>query len=123
MDIRKFDEITKVLGGDASRRNLLKGAVGGGLAAILGGVSLLAAPAGVEARLRCSQPKAGVAMGGPDQNGTACTGGDPAACASGYCTSTICRECPIPCDTSAGSVCCPSGTRCKNNACRRCRRV
>lgn len=53
----------------------------------------------------------GVAMGGADANGTACTGGDAESCASGYCTGTsnACQECPTPCLVAGVEVCCGRG--------------
>lgn len=53
-------------------------------------------------------------------NGTACTGGSPNACASGYCTATLCQPCPGLCATATGPQCCQDGSFCIDNACRVC---
>lgn len=66
-------------------------------------------------------PVTGVAVNPTGQaNGTACTGGNPAACTSGFCTSTLCQPCPETClvTTSNTQVCCPNGSFCSDGACR-----
>lgn len=53
-------------------------------------------------------------------NQTACTGGSPNACSSGYCVDTLCQPCPTPCATATGEQCCQDGSFCIDGACRVC---
>lgn len=68
MDTRKFDDITRALSDRASRRTVLKGVAGGGVAALLAAVGLRGAQAqdvtaeGKRRKLRCSLPIAGTPM-------------------------------------------------------------
>jgi hypothetical protein len=53
----------------------------------------------------------GVAMGGSQANGSACTAGSAENCASGYCTggNNACQACPTPCLVAGNEVCCGRG--------------
>lgn len=143
MDDHAFDDLAKSVQGGGSRRTILKSAAGGGLAALLvalglNGVNGKTVEAGQKHRKPRKRrhhhnhtppppppppicpPVTGVAVNPAGQaNGTACTGGDPAACTSGYCTSTLCQPCPSTCNlASGGTVCCPNGAFCTDGACR-----
>ncbi len=137
LDTRKFDSLTRVLSESSSRRSALKGVAGGGAAALFAMLGLRGAEAGDVAaerrrrrrRRRPNTPpvatcvtQVGVALNPTGQaNGTACTGGSPAACLSGFCTATICQPCPTTCLLTSGTeVCCPGATTCINGACQTC---
>jgi hypothetical protein len=84
MDANRFDEATKTLATSTSRRALLRGAAGGGLAALLAAVGLgVAGPEGAEAHRRpgchtaaCRRHRRKHRKKNNTQNGTVITTGD-----------------------------------------------
>lgn len=137
MDTGKFDSLAKALSESSSRRSALKGVAGGGVAALFALLGLRGAEAGDVAaerrrRRRRRRPavdtcviQVGVPLNATGQaNGSACTGGNPAACQSGFCPpigAVACAPCPVVCLTTGGiNQCCPGSTTCIDGACKTC---
>ncbi len=138
MDTGRFDSLARTLSQGASRRTLFARVAAGGAAAAFAALGVRQAQAGdiaAERRrrrrksssntgstttlppLRCDTITGVVQKQGGQDNGTACTGGSPAACGSGFCTATLCQPCPTPCTVSGILQCCPNGSTCVNNTC------
>ena len=138
MDTGSFDTLTRALGKGTSRRTLFGRLAAGGAAAAFAAIGVRQAQAGdIAAERRRRRRRSSSSTGstttlppltcdtftgvvqkvGGQTDGTACTGGSPAACGSGYCTATLCQPCPIPCTVSGILQCCPNGSTCVNNTC------
>ncbi|MBX3070513.1 MAG: hypothetical protein KF883_08475 [Thermomicrobiales bacterium] len=122
MDNKRFDELTKLIGGGGpSRRSVLKGLLGIGGAAATGGLAVEAVDAR-DARSRptvppppppaCALPKqmcGGVCCdAGMCKDGICCTSTTAVNCGGVCCNSGVCAgsECCDPGEEACGTVCC-----------------